>query len=177
MAESTTANAEDLDVEAQAEGNEVQETGKGSRKWLWIFLLLIVFAGGGAAGWFFFLKPAPAVEGEIAEPVVSSKPHYLELDPGFVVNLDDPDLMRYLQLNVQIMAHDSQALAEVETYMPEIRNRLLLLFAQQKFAQLIPRSGKENLQAAARDEINAVLKAHSVQTSIEAVLFTSFVMQ
>lgn len=152
----------------------------GKKKWLWLSLLLIVLLGSGAgASWFFFM---PADEDAVAEDsehadAPASKPYYLQIDPGFVVNLNDPDFMRYLQVDVQVMAYDEAIIAHIEDVMPEIRNRLLFLFGQQKYDDLIPRAGKEALQEKARADINQILTRHGKEGMVSAVYFTSFVMQ
>lgn len=176
MAEATMDDVEN--VEAAAE----QPAKKGKAGLLIaIFVVLAVLGGGGFAAWQFLLKPAEEPVGEELDGGVAGElagePHYLEITPNFVVNLEDPDLMRYLQLDLQIMSRDEASLAQVETYMPEIRNNLLLMFAQQKYEQLLPRSGKEALQKAALEEINKVLQSHGAKPNVQAVLFTSFVMQ
>ncbi|MDX1496053.1 MAG: flagellar basal body-associated FliL family protein [Salinisphaeraceae bacterium] len=174
MAEATMEDADN--IEPGTESPE-QPPKKGKKGLIIAIITLLILGGGGFAAWQFFLKPAEESTTEENAMQTSGDPQYLEITPNFVVNLEDPDLMRYLQLDLQIMARDAKTLAEVETYMPEIRNNLLLMFAQQKYEQLLPRSGKEALQKAALEEINKVLKSHGGKGNVEAVLFTSFVMQ
>lgn len=178
MAEEGTATADGEDVEEQ-QANPEEKPARG-KKWLWIVLAIIILAGGGgAATWFLVLAPEPVTEegAEGEEAAVKGKPHYLQIDPGFVVNLNDPDFMRYLQVDVEIMTFDQAVLAKVEEVMPEIRNRLLFLFGQQKYEDLIPRSGKEALQEKAREDINKIMASHGMTETVSAVYFTSFVMQ
>jgi flagellar FliL protein len=97
---------------------------------------------------------AKATDGEsdahAAEPEKPKGPSlYVPLDPAFVVNLADPSGLRFL----------------------------LLLLGQQKIVDLGERAGKENLQAAVLDEIQKVLKEEAGAPGVEAVYFTSFVMQ
>ncbi len=178
MAENKAAMADDIDEMESADGQAPEAKKKGGKLWLWIFLLLLILGGGGGAAWYF--TQAPAVDESTEEGVPAAthnEPHYLQLDPGFVVNLNDPDLMRYLQVDVQLMADDTGVLNDVEKHMPEVRNRLLLLLAQQKFETLIPREGKEALQTTALNEVNAVLREKGVTESVDSLYFTSFVMQ
>ena len=102
---------------------------------------------------------------------------YLGLDPAFVVNLEAPDEPRYLQAEVQLMARDAHALDAAKVHVPRIRNSLLMLFGQQKPADLATRAGKEKLQQAALVEVQKVLEAETGKPVVEAVYFTSFVMQ
>jgi len=144
-----------------------------------VAVLLSAAASGGAAWWFSsHAAPAAHAEGAAKEAEKPKLPaQYLALDPSFVVNLDDESASRYLQVEVQVMARDAAALEAVKLHQPRIRNALLLLFGQQKPADLDSRAGKEKLQAAVLTEIQKVLKDETGKPGIEAVYFTSFVMQ
>jgi len=102
---------------------------------------------------------------------------YLSLEPAFVVNLESMDEQHYLQADVQLMSRDALALDAAKTHVPMLRNALLLLFGQQKPEDLATRAGKEKLQQAALAEVQKVLKAETGKPVVEAVYFTSFVMQ
>jgi len=101
---------------------------------------------------------------------------FAALSPQFVVNLNDPEAMRFLQVEVQVIAKKAAAMEAVKTNDPVVRNRLMLLFSSQTYHELLTREGKEKLQAAATDEINKVLKEHK-KPAINGVVFTNFVMQ
>lgn len=122
---------------------------------------------------------AEGAEGESSEganhpPAPAS---YLGLDPAFVVNLESGEEAHYLQAEVQLMARDAQALEAAKIHVPLLRNTLLMLFGQQKSADLATRAGKEKLQQAALAEVQKVLTAETGKPVVEAVYFTSFVMQ
>ncbi|MGQ0529122.1 MAG: flagellar basal body-associated FliL family protein [Panacagrimonas sp.] len=165
-----TADAVPTDVPAK----------KSSRKGLILGVLVLLLAAGGGATWFFVLKPKAdaehAASGEAA-PVLPSPAVYLALDPAFVVNLDDPYAAHYLQAEVQLMSRDPVALETARAQMPRIRNSLLMLFGQQKPEDLSTREGKEKLQTAALVEVQKVMQAETGKPVVEAVYFTSFVMQ
>ncbi len=125
---------------------------------------------------------AKATDGEsdanAAEPEKPRGPSlYVSLDPAFVVNLADPSGLRFLQLQIEVMSRDPKVPEQIRQHMPRIRNALLLLLGQQKIVDLGERAGKENLQAAVLDEIQKVLKEEAGAPGVEAVYFTSFVMQ
>ena len=101
---------------------------------------------------------------------------YFSLAPSFVVNLNDEDVSRFLQIEVEVMAVKPAALDAVRANLPVIRNRLVLLFSSQKFRDLLPREGKEKLQQQALEEINKLLEERK-KPRIDGVMFTSFVMQ
>ena len=145
-------------------------------------LILVLLTGAGAGGgvWWWSQKQQPAAAadatGEAAKPT-RQPAQYVPVEPSFVVNLADPDGNRYLQADVQVVTRDPATLAAIEAHLPSIRNRLLLLFGQQESRQLAQRAGKERLQAAARDEVRALLKAEGGPDKVEAVIFTSLVTQ
>ena len=138
---------------------------------LWIVIAVLVVAAG-AGGAFWFLKPhQPAA----AKPL--GPPQYIALDPAFVVNLADTDGVRYLQADVQLQTRDADTAAAIALHAPIIRNRLLLLFGQQTSQQLNGRNGKEHLQAQAQAEVKNTLKAQHAANQVDALLFTSIVIQ
>src|ERR1700679_4188436 len=52
---------------------------------------------------------------------------YCAIDPPLVVNFEDGSAVRFLQITMQIMAHDEKAIESVQKHIPLIRNNLLLL--------------------------------------------------
>ncbi len=147
---------------------------KKSKKLLWIILAVFLLAGGGggAAAWFLMPKQA-AVE----KPKPLPPAQYIALDPAFIVNLADAGTTRFLQADIQLQIRDADTIAAVALHMPIIRNRLLLLFGQQTSQDLNGRNGKEQLQTQALNEVKSVLKAQQAADKVEALLFTSIVIQ
>jgi len=115
----------------------------------------------------------PAVE-EVLEPKI---PIYVPLHPAFLANFEDQSSASYLQVDVQIMTYDEAVEEAVKTHMPKIRNDLLWLFGSQKYDELNTIKGKRELSKKAIDVVSKVLKDAGAPHSIEAFLFTSFVMQ
>jgi flagellar FliL protein len=102
---------------------------------------------------------------------------YLEFNPAFTVNLSDTEAMRFLQITVEVMARDQLVIDAVKEHMPRIRNALMLLFGQQKASDIATREAKEALQQKALDEVVNALKAENSPSAVEAVYFTSLVIQ
>lgn len=138
-------------------------------RWVIIIVLLLAVAGGAA---FWFLNPGKPAG---AKPLAQAR--YIALDPAFVVNLADQDGTRYLQVDVQLQIRDPDTATAVSLHTPIIRNKLLLLFGQQTSQQLIGRNGKESLQAKALTEVKNTLKAQHAPNQVDALLFTSIVIQ
>ena len=102
---------------------------------------------------------------------------YLDLTPAFVVNLADEDAMRFLQVEVQLMTRDPKVIDAAKDHMPRIRNALMLLFSQQHTHDIATRAAKEALEKQALDEVQKALQEENAAAGVEAVYFTSFVMQ
>ena len=58
-----------------------------------------------------------------------------------------------------------------------VANNLLLLLGSQSYADIDDRQGKDRLRERAREEINRVLTDQGLPGEVEAVYFTSFVVQ
>lgn len=103
---------------------------------------------------------------------------YLPLDPPFVVNNTGAAGQRYLQVGVDVMSHDPQVIEEVKKHMPHIRNNLVMLFSSQTPETVSSREGKEKVRLDALTEIRTILgQKEGDKGGVEAVFFTSFVMQ
>lgn len=102
---------------------------------------------------------------------------YLSLDPAFVVNLQDDQAMRYLQIEAQVMTRDPKAIEHIKSNMPVIRNVLLLLFSQQHAKDLVTREGKEELQKEALQAVRKAMREETGSSAVQAIYFTSFVLQ
>ena len=107
-----------------------------------------------------------------------SPPLYLALDPPFVVNFQADQLVRFLQVSVQVMSRDPKTLDLLKANDPVLRNDLLILLANQKYAVISTPAGKEQLRADALTAIRKdLVQAGGDPKLVEAVYFTSFVMQ
>ena len=110
-------------------------------------------------------------EGEASKAAV-----YYAIDPPLVVNFEDGSAVRFLQVTMELMAHDQKAIDSVQKSIPLIRNNLLLLMSNRNYETLISREGKEKLRQEALAEVRAVQKKEG-GSDIDDVLFTSFVVQ
>ncbi|HTX04441.1 MAG TPA: flagellar basal body-associated FliL family protein [Steroidobacteraceae bacterium] len=108
----------------------------------------------------------------------SGPPLYLPLDPPFVVNFQADQAVRFLQVSVEVMSRDPKTLELLKNNDPVVRNDLLILLANQKYSVLATPAGKQQLRADALAAIRKDLaQAGGDPSSVEAVYFTSFVMQ
>lgn len=146
-----------------------------------IGVAVVLLGGGvGAAWWLSSAKhPASAPAASAPQPAPpAGPPLFLALDPPFVVNFDSEQAVRFLQVAVQLETRDPETIEMLKTNDPIVRNDLLLLFGNQKYARLATREGKEALRTEALEDVRRVLsQAGGHPERLEAVYFTSFVMQ
>ncbi len=128
---------------------------KGKKKLIVIALIVVVLlaVAGGAA--FFLLKKKAPADGEEAEAPAAHAPAHSTVDPkhpptflpldAFVVNLADKDADRYAQIGITLEVDDAKFADQMKTYMPAIRNGVLMILAHKTSQELLQRSGKEML--------------------------------
>lgn len=154
---------------------------KKSKKLLLIIVAVVVLAAGGGGAWFMLgnkHEDKDAEKGAAKAGSVPAPAQYFALEPSFVVNLVSQDgSTRYLQTEVQLMSRDPVSIEDIKLHAPAIRARLLMLFSQESADGLLTRQGKEKLQAAALGEVKKLLVAETGKPCVDALMFTSFVVQ
>ena len=135
---------------------------KGKKKLIVIALIVVVLlaVAGGAA--FFLLKKKAPVDGEEAEAPAAHAPAHSAIDPKhpptflpldpFVVNLADKDADRYAQIGITLELDDAKFADQMKTYMPAIRNGVLMILAHKTSQELLERSGKVKLAGQVQRE-------------------------
>ena len=170
------ANAESVGVEAPV---AVVEKSGGKRLMLIVGAVLLVVLGIG--GFMFVGQRSVQAKSAAAVPAAGSAVNaaavYLPLDPAFVVNFQDDDATRYLQVGVTVMSHDPAAIQAMKDNDPVIRNALVILFSSQTFAELGNTAGKQKLQAQALTAVRKIVADKIGKPGVDALYFTSFVMQ
>jgi flagellar FliL protein len=101
---------------------------------------------------------------------------YYAIEPPLVVNFEDGSVVRFLQITMEIMAHDQKAIDSVQKNIPLIRNNLLLLMSNRNYQSMMSREGKEKLRQEALTEVRAVQKKEG-SPDVDDLLFTTFVVQ
>lgn len=184
---------------------------KGSKK-LWIIVgVVVLLVAGGGGGYVMMKRKADAAaeadgggHGDAAEAAPAHKPYkrdahtpptYLPLDP-FVVNLADRDSDRYAQIGITLEIDDAKFADEMKTYMPAIRNAILMILSHKTAADMLGREGKEALAAEiAREAVRPMginievdseedgasakkkRRAAPVYNPVQQVHFSSFIVQ
>lgn len=147
-----------------------------SRKPLIISVVLVLLLGLGG-GYYWKTKVAAQDSAETPAVEVSKAELYLPLDPPFVVNFRDAESLRYLQVAVTLMSHDAEAIEVAKSADPVIRDSLVSLFSNQDFEIIGDAAGRQKLQEQALEEVRKIVQARLGRPGIDALYFTSFVMQ
>ncbi len=164
---------EDLDLGAE-------KSGKG-KLIIIIAAAVILLVGGAAAAYFLIFSgdegESVAADDESAEEVlVEQGPvQYLALDPAFVVTL--PGKPSLLQVGVSVRFSSEELEGTITHNDPMIRHNLLNLLSTVDAKALKDRAAKEALQKRMLDELNRILKELKAPGKVDALYFTSFVMQ
>jgi flagellar protein FliL len=162
------------EIDATGGADAAQSPTRRGRLGLWLTLVALAAASAGGA-WYAGLFGAPAADAA-AEPVLAP-PIYVDIDSNMVVNFQGGGRLRYLQVGVQVMTRDPAAVEALQRHRPMLRNNLIMLFSDQSYEALNSRDGKAALRDAALTEVQGVLGDDYHGPGIEAVYFTSFVMQ
>jgi flagellar FliL protein len=169
------ATDEQMDLDSQQKA----PTKSANRRFFVFLTIIIVSVVALAGGVMFYLNgsssnhqnPQGAHEVSLAAPI------YVDLAPPFTVNFRGTRGPRFLQISVEAMTREPEVEDLLKQHMPVIRNQLVLLFSSQSYENLDKREGKEKLIQETLETIQGVLRKASGRQGIEAVYFTSFVMQ
>ncbi|MDJ0806512.1 MAG: flagellar basal body-associated FliL family protein [Gammaproteobacteria bacterium] len=174
---------------ANQENNQDLDLGeeKSGKKKLIIIIALVVllFIGGGVAAFFLMsgdtesetgAADGGSEESEQTEATVEKGPaQYYDMAPVFVVNM--PGKPSLLQVGVNLRITSEQMVEFLKHNDPMLRHHLLNLLQSKKAKDLLERPAKEALQTEMLDEINRIVKELSGPGEVDALYFTSFVMQ
>jgi flagellar protein FliL len=173
---------------------------RGSRKKVLILagaaLAVLLLAGGGAGYLITQQRKAaaaaaegdevPEVQAKKKDPHRKSAPVFLPLEL-FTVNLADREAERYAQVGVTLELADSKVSDQLKSYMPAIRNDILMLLAHKRADELQQREGKlalarEIRRAASKPLNNAedgdpAADADADEEPVRAVHFSAFIIQ
>lgn len=154
---------------------------KRSRKALVLIVLAsVLLLGGAGAATMYTLGMLPGGGGDdatSAAPAAPSEAIYVPLEPAFTVNFGAGGGARFLQVSVEAMTRDAAVEPQIKRHMPVIRNDLTLLFSSQSASELATVEGKEVLRTTTLETIRKILQTETGKPGVEAVYFTSFVMQ
>ena len=158
---------------------EQPEKKGGGKKWMVIILLLLLFGSGGAAAWYFLLGGAASENGEEeaeAEPIEITDPVFVKVGP-MTVNIQSArgDRLLYTSMMIKVGNEDTQKF--LETNMPDINNRMLILLSQQKAEELNAPEGKQMVADRILEALEEPFADPQPELTIESVFFQDFIVQ
>jgi len=169
-----------LDEELEAVEGE-KPAGGGKKRLIMIAVAALVLIGGGVGGWLMFGGKSDAKDTKAtrkSEAAEKLPPHYITLDPPFVVNFEAESMVRFLQVTVGVMTREPAVELLVKENDPRVRNDLLMILGNQTYATVSTLEGKEALRKRCLDSVRAIVKEMGGEPNkVEALYFTSFVMQ
>ena len=161
------------------EETHTEETSGGGMKKLMLAGIGVVLLGIGAIAALTFMKDEPAEGEEQAEIVPAKGPAiYQSLHPPMVVNFKDSvGDAHFMQITMEVMSRDQEAINAVRDHTPAIRNSLILLYSNAVYEEITTREGKEKMLADGLAEIQRVMTEQTGEAGVEAVYFTALVIQ
>ncbi len=122
--------------------------------------------------------PAAGGEALAVDPRTLPPPIYAPLDPPLVVSFADGEgRTRFVQLSLQAMSRDQKAVDRIRQHAPALRDAFLFLISKRDVDDLVSGDGKERLRDDMLAEAREIMRVASGEPSIEALYFTSFVVQ
>lgn len=144
-----------------------------------IIAVVLLFLGIVGAGFFILwnkisqIPQAPAAETDI--PVEEEQtligPLY-SLDT-MIVNLADHGGKRYLRVTMALELSDADAMAAIESRLPQVRDAILMILPTKKYDEVSTTEGKVALRKELMDKVNSLLTKGQVNN----IYFTEFVVQ
>lgn len=135
----------------------------GKKKLIIIIVVAVVVLALAAVGALLLLKKKAQDEEDMGDEEVAAQTHdthardpkapptFVPLDM-FTVNLADKEAERYAQVGITLELSDPAAGESIKTFMPAIRNNILMVLAHKTAAELLERDGKTTLAEEIRRE-------------------------
>lgn len=122
------------------------------------------------------LISANADTSQDARPVPIPDPLFTSLEP-FTVSLRDDHGSRVVYVGITLRVEDEASRKMLNTYMPEVRDRVLATLTQQSTVEIQAPNGRERLSTQLRHALNQPYRPNPAGPRISKVLFTAFVVQ
>gem|GEM_PF-536546 len=168
-----------MSTPAAATAETPVEGSKGKSKFVLILVavLALLAGGGGGAAWFFHQKAASAdtkdgAEAKSAKKESGKPPVFSTLD-NFTVNLAGGD--HVMQLGIVLQVKDEETAEKIKTFLPQIRNGILMLLSAKTAEELQTAEGKKKLIEEILNDTREPL--HEDGENVQAILLGSMLIQ
>ncbi|PCJ46967.1 MAG: flagellar basal body rod protein [Moraxellaceae bacterium] len=101
---------------------------------------------------------------------------YIPLSPAIITNYQSPQL-RYVKAEITLQVSGTPTAQAIERHLPYIRHNLVMLFSRQEEENLSTPEGKSQLKEDSLEAIVATLESEGEPAEVEAILFTSFIVE
>lgn len=157
-------------------------------KWILLLIIAVLLIAGAVAGTLYAMNNTSlgqmltgngqaanaAVPAAHAEPPAA--PIFLELEP-FTVTLKGEFRNSILYTGITLRVADEASRAQLQSYMPEVRDRVLRLLYTQNAERVQTPEGRTALAESLLQALRQPYAPQPVPPNISNVLFTSFVVQ
>lgn len=164
----------------QQDDIQVAEEKKAKTAKLLLVVIAVLLLAVIALGVFMLTGGNDTKEPTRTESAARPDPIYYSIDDPFIVNFSEQSngAVRYLQVKMKLMARSQAVIDKVKMHLPAIQHELLVLLYSQKYDDLQSSEGTRALQQACLQTINRIIQSEtSMEDELEAVYFTSFIMQ
>lgn len=142
-----------------------------------VLVAIGIFAGPAVMNMISPPEEVEVAESEDATPAVGPA-IYQSLHPPIVVNFKDAyGDPHFMQVTMEVMGRDQEAINSLREHIPAIRNALILLFGQAKYEEVVTLEGKQKMLSEARSEVQRVMTETIGDPAIEEAYFTALVIQ
>ncbi|MBZ9556982.1 MULTISPECIES: flagellar basal body-associated protein FliL [unclassified Modicisalibacter] len=160
---------------------KTQTDGKRRKPWWLLGLLIILISVACSAGVYFLLESrgsgAGAESAQAAEPVEPEIPIFVTVKP-FTVNIQSDDYsQRLLYIGLSIKVADEASKDLLESHMPQVRSRLLMLLSSQNADDLVTPEGKQRLTGEILALFDKPFSDPQPPLNVDDVLYTDFIVQ
>jgi len=113
------------------------------------------------------------------ESSAASQAIYYAIEEPFTINFlnQSNKKARYLQIRVTLKSHDQASIDGAKQNLPMIQDALLDLFSEQSYEAVNSIEGRLTLQTDTLSTIKSLLQTETGFDTIDAVYFTSFILQ
>lgn len=118
-------------------------------------------------------EPAEGAEAVEVQKVIL----FYAFNPPLVVNIQDGRKLRFMQIELQLLARSQDALDPIEALEPLLRHELIMLYSSIDGKTIKTAEAKDKLRLDSLELINKLLEQEGQKADIENVLFTKMIIQ